>query len=95
MVRDKSPVLRGRIWDPLWEHEERWDEGFPGQEDVLDTGGHPALRMGTHKMWHWDRDTLLCKMECIGLGMGCIGINWGTAGLHGGAGLGQECLRMH
>lgn len=30
----------------MWEHEGRWDEGCPAQQDVLDTGGHPSFKDG-------------------------------------------------
>lgn len=43
MVQDKSPVLKGCS---MWEHVRRWDEGCPGQQDMLDTGSHPGFKDG-------------------------------------------------
>lgn len=30
----------------VWEHEGRWDEDCPRQQDVLDTGHHPSFKDG-------------------------------------------------
>lgn len=30
----------------VWENRGRWDEGCRGQQNVLDTGGHPSFKDG-------------------------------------------------
>lgn len=89
-MQDKSPVLGGKVWNAP-----RESRRGGGMRDVLEPGGHASFKddvkcgigIGTRSC---------AGLECLGLEMG---VHWDKqghrVGMHGGAGLGQECLRMH
>lgn len=57
-MQDKSPVLGGKIWGaPCESMRAGGMRVVLGSRMCWTQGVTPALRMGIHKVWDWDRDT--------------------------------------